>query len=144
MADIVNKAYYLKSVSLWLYWSVNPVNQQHRISRDLPSLVLKEDHDHASELIEQVTSLPRLPTRASYCEGADTPKNKNKTFTYTVCSVPTFIWGLKMEGAKWKRSFEVRRTLNPVMVYKTIKVVDSFQTTRAIRLLTMVVSPFTR
>lgn len=49
-----------------------------------------------------------------------------------------------MEGAKWKRSFEVRRTLNPVMVYKTIKVVDLFQTTRAICLLTMVVSPFTR
>ena len=44
-----------------------------------------------------------------------------------------------MEDAKWKRSFEARRTLNPVMVYKTIKV-----TTRAIRLLTMVVSPFTR
>ena len=41
-----------------------------------------------------------------------------------------------MEGAKWKRSFEVRRTLIPVMVYKTIKVVDLFQTTRAICLLT--------
>ena len=49
-----------------------------------------------------------------------------------------------MEGAKWKRSFEVRRTLIPVMVYKTIKVVDLFQTTRAICLLTMVVSPITR
>ena len=49
-----------------------------------------------------------------------------------------------MEGAKWKRSFEVRRTLIPVMVYKTIKVVDLFQTTRAKCLLTMVVSPVTR
>lgn len=49
-----------------------------------------------------------------------------------------------MEGGKWIRSFEVRRTLSPVMVYKTIKVVDLFQTTRAICLLTMVVSPVTR
>lgn len=48
-----------------------------------------------------------------------------------------------MEGGKWKRSFEVRRTLSPVMVYKTIKVVDLFQTTRAICLLA-VVSPITR
>ena len=45
-----------------------------------------------------------------------------------------------MEGGKWIRSFEVRRMLSPVMVYKTIKVVDLFQTTRAICLLTMVVS----
>ena len=82
MAAIVNKVHYFKSVPLWFYLSDNPVNQQHRISRDLPSLVLEEDHDHASELIEQVTSLPRLPTRASYYEGADTPKNKNRTFTY--------------------------------------------------------------
>ena len=36
-----------------------------------------------------------------------------------------------MEGSKWKRSFEVRRTLSPVMAYKTTKVVDLFQTTRA-------------
>lgn len=49
-----------------------------------------------------------------------------------------------MEGGKWIRSIEVRRTLNPIMVYKTIKVVDLFQTTRAICLLTMVVSPVTR
>ena len=51
-----------------------------------------------------------------------------------------------MGGGKWIRSFEVRRTLSPVMVYKTIKVVDLFQTTRAIckSLLTMVVSPITR
>ena len=49
-----------------------------------------------------------------------------------------------MEGGKWIRSFEVRRTLSTVMVYKTIKVVDLLQTTRAIFLLTMVVSPITR
>ena len=90
MAAIVNKVYYLKSAPLWFYWWVNPVKQQHRIPRDLPSLVLEEDHDHASELIEQVTSLPQLPTRASYCEGADTPKNKNRTFTYIARSVHYF------------------------------------------------------
>lgn len=49
-----------------------------------------------------------------------------------------------MEGGKWIRSFEVPRTLSPVMVYKTIKVVDLFQTTRAKCLLTMAVSPVTR
>ena len=81
----MNKVYYLS-----LYLSDNPVNQQHGISRDLPSLVLKEDHDHASELIEQVTSLPQLPIRASCYEGADTPKNKNRTFTYIARSVHYF------------------------------------------------------
>ena len=34
-----------------------------------------------------------------------------------------------MEGGKWIRSFEVRRTLNPVMVNKTIKVVDLLKNT---------------
>ena len=79
-----------RSIILSLYLSDNPVNQQHGISRDLPSLVLKEDHDHASELIEQVTSLPQLPIRASCYEGADTPKNKNRTFTYIARSVHYF------------------------------------------------------
>ena len=82
MAAIVNRVCYFTSVPLRFYWSVIPVNQQHRISRDLPSLVLEEDHDHASELIEQVTSLPQLPTRASYYESADRPKNRNRTFSY--------------------------------------------------------------
>ena len=49
-----------------------------------------------------------------------------------------------MGGGKWKRLFEVSRTLSPVMVYKSIKVVDLLQTDRAICLLTMVVSPITR
>lgn len=59
--------------------------------RDLPSLVLEEDHDHASELIEQVTSLPRLPTRASYYEGADTPKIKTGHLLILRAQCTTFI-----------------------------------------------------
>lgn len=37
---------------------------QFLLTRDLPGLVSKEDHGHASELNELVTSQPRPPTRA--------------------------------------------------------------------------------
>ena len=49
-----------------------------------------------------------------------------------------------MEDGKWIRSFEVRRTLNPITVYKSIKAVDLLQANRAICLLNMVLSPITR